>query len=148
MKQKSYEEIPTNSGTVELTFTINNLSREAADLELIEQAINEITMEKLNIKITIYPVYGNSREKIDMALAQNEQLDLFFEPVVTDRIESNQIIPVGELLEQYGQGIIEAVGDEYIQLGEVNGELYGIVSNKDFRCAAGHSDEKGHCGKV
>ena len=134
---ESYEEIPTNSGTVELTFTINNLSREAADLELIEQAINEITMEKLNIKITIYPVYGNSREKIDMALAQNEQLDLFFEPVVTDRIESNQIIPVGELLEQYGQGIIEAVGDEYIQLGEVNGELYGIVSNKDFAVQQG-----------
>lgn len=132
-----YEDISTNSETVELTFTVNNLYNDMPDIKLIEHAVNEITLQKLNIKITIYPIFGNTKNQFDIALAQNEQIDLFFEPVVTDRINSNQVIAVGELLTQYGQGIIDAVGEEYIRLGEVNGELYGIVSNKDFAVQQG-----------
>ena len=109
------------------------------DNKLIEAEINKITQEKLNDTIELMPIsMGNYQQQMQLMLASAEKLDCF---VIRSNsfnayYSANQMTDLTDLIQEYGQGIIEAVGQSFIDAGKLDGKLYGITTNRDL--AIGH----------
>ncbi|MBS5235026.1 MAG: extracellular solute-binding protein, partial [Collinsella sp.] len=50
---------------------------------------------------------------------------------------SGQLYPMDDLIEEYGQGIIEELGCDMINCGRVDGELYGLTQGRDLAASQG-----------
>ncbi len=128
------------------------------DLEKVEAAINEITMEKIGATVNINAyTYGTVTQQTQMTLATpSEQLDvlltLFYGVGINSFISKGQLTPLDELINNYGQGIISAVGEDVLDANRVDGTLYsitptgeqakqyGLLVRKDILEAVGYGD--------
>lgn len=104
-----------------------------ADLDMVEEAINEITKEKIGCTVTLNAyTYSNISQQMQMTLATpSEQLDALCARLygvgINSFISKGQFRPLNALLDEYGQGVKEALGEEVLEANEVNGEVYGIT---------------------
>jgi len=97
-----------------------------ADIDEVEAAINEITLEKINatVKLSRIPI-GQWFQQKNLILASNEKYDL----ILTDfqsysaAVAQNQFLELDELLEQYGQDIRAALGAN-LDVARINGSIY------------------------
>lgn len=101
----------------------------------VVDAINEYLEEKLNIHInlTLIP-YANLVQQTNLMLSAGEGADvitIYMTPLFTVA-NNGQVLPMDELLEKYGQGIIEQMGMEFINCGRVGGVLYGLPTGRDL----------------
>lgn len=109
------------------------------DTQLVEDAINEITIEKANVKVKLLIISGaNYAQQLTLMLSGNEPLDLV---VVTANDLSayasrHQIIPLNDLLDQYGAGVKEALGD-YLDAAKIGDEIFAVPTIRDLACAYG-----------
>lgn len=111
----------------------------------VVDAINEYLEEKLNvhIRLTLIP-YGNLVQQTNLLLSAGEGADLitiYMTPLFTVA-NNGQILPLDDLLEKYGQGIIEEMGMEFIDCGRVGGELYGLPTGRDLAVEYGFEMRK------
>ena len=97
----------------------------------VEEALNEMLLEKINVQadFTWYDAatYGT---QVPMAIQSGEQLDLImFTPVPGASYQSymnqNQLLPITEYVEEYGDNIKAALGD-YLEATTKDGEIYGV----------------------
>lgn len=104
------------------------------DLAMVEEAVKEIVMEKLNIEVEFRTDLLNYEEVINSMLAGQQQLDIMFayNDGLMEMLMDGQLCELDELLETYGQGIIEAVGRDVIDTCRCQGKLYGIPNNRDY----------------
>jgi len=120
---------------------------EPADKQLVNDELNKMTEAKINTKVTLLPVVVSQySQQINLMMSSGEQLDLFviFYDTRAAMISKGQIIELDELLAQYGQGIVAAIGEDALAAGKLNGKLYtlptsyvnageyGYVYNKDI----------------
>jgi len=74
-------------------------------------------------------------------LTGNEPLDIFstLGGLYIQCIQKGQLLGLEEddLLQTYGQGIIDAIGMEYIDACRVEGVSYGLPNNRDFAVGKG-----------
>ena len=56
---------------------------------------------------------------------------------ITNMVANGQIQPIDELVAQYGQGIVSALGEDYVNAGKIGGKLYGITNNRDLAASYG-----------
>lgn len=89
---------------------------ESKDCELIEEEANKLIQEKLpNTTLDIVWIAASEyKEKWSKALAAQEKIDIgwsanWVNPVSTD-VYDGVVTPVEDLLKEYGEGIVEAVG--------------------------------------
>lgn len=106
------------------------------DLDKVIDRMNEYLLEKCNAKITDYVIlnYGNYLDQINLILAGDEKLDLFLCRNSSNYMQyesRGQLLPLDELLAEYGTGVTEAVG-EFMEGAVVEGETYGIPTIRDF----------------
>ena len=66
-----------------------------------------------------------------MLLSGGEDIDLIVTPVVTDAMNSGAFLDMSELLDEYGQGIKDVLGDN-IDACKYRGALYGVPSMHEF----------------
>ena len=136
---------------IEIVMGFFSLNGVPSDLQMVLDAINEITIPEIGVKLVdpIIDNYGNYHEQFNLILSGNEQLDLFmcwgtyWLPFYT----KGQIIELDDLLEEYGQGIIEAVGREWLDAGKAGGHQYGITTNRDLAVTRGFVLLKDICEK-
>ncbi|KAG2893142.1 hypothetical protein PC117_g23856 [Phytophthora cactorum] len=98
------------------------------DMSLIEDAVNEIAQKKINVKVKLLPItFSNWTQQTNLMFSSGEKLDLM--PMIyayNSAITQGQLIPLDELLEKHGQGIVEALDPAYLNASRVNGTIYGV----------------------
>lgn len=130
------EEAESFEPPVELTLYYITFAESPADMALVQEELDRLTLEKINATVKLTPlsvsVYG---EQINLLLSSQEPFDLFYNSIarnVQGQVNSGQIIPLDELLSEYGQGIVDAVGEDYLQAGTVSSEIYAVPTIRDF----------------
>ncbi|MDO5422418.1 MAG: ABC transporter substrate-binding protein [Eubacteriales bacterium] len=104
------------------------------DSQLIQDAINEISREKIGVEInwTILDI-GQWFEQYNLLLSGSEVVDLMPNMGgVAAGVRQGAFLELEDLYAEYGQGIAEYLDEEFLKAGYINGHLYGIPNQKDF----------------
>ena len=109
-----------------------------ADIDKIEAALSEMTQEKIGCTVTLEAfTYGNINDQLTLILSSpSEQLDVmfgrFFGTGISGYVSKGQLIGLNDLLDEYGQGIKEVIGQDYLDAASIDGEVYGITTCRDL----------------
>ena len=105
------------------------------DLRLVEEKVSELTLEKINTTVRLNPIsIGDYVQQMNLMLSGNEQVDVLLTRGFwgfAGQVSRGHLLPMDELLEQYGQDIKEVLPEEYLQV-RVGGEIYGIPTLRDM----------------
>lgn len=131
---------------VNVVMTLPTLGESPAGLADVEAAINEISIPAIGVRVTLEPisVYNMSTDQT-LAITSGEQLDivLALSGGVSSYVSSGCLIELDELMEKYGNDILEIAGDRisggYYQntlyaapITYVSGETRGLICRKDI----------------
>ncbi len=108
--------------------------------EEVENAMNAILGEKLNCNVNLTFIgFGNYAEQTTLLLSSGEGADMLAVYMISRNncARTGQIIPLDDLLEKYGQGIIEQMGMENINCFRTDGEIYGLPQGRDWGSSQG-----------
>lgn len=115
--------------------SFNNIPESLDD---IEEAINEVTREKINVEVDL-KIYGPAEyeQRVNLALQSGEQMDLFTTyGGFSTYVSRNQLYPLNDLLDEYGQDTLKILeqdfGSDILNATSMNGNIYGIPVNKGF----------------
>lgn len=103
------------------------------DQETVFAEVNKVLKEKLNTTVDFNIIdWGSYDDKMQVMIATNEPFDMCFtsdwtNPYVSNA-QKNAFYPLTDLLENYGQNIMEQVPESYWGATKVNGEIYGVVN--------------------
>ena len=105
------------------------------DIDTVEQAINEYVEPKIGVNVDITFVNsGSYAETVATMIRSGDPLDIAFllESDLRSLVSQDAITPLTDLLEEYGDGIVEAVGEEFMEAAYIGDEIYSIPSLKDM----------------
>ncbi len=117
-----------------LFWTLNTIPN---DVDMVEDAINAITEEKISTVVNLNIVeQGAYIEQVNLMMASQEKLDLMVTlpggPAHFNSLTSqNQLTDITELLNEYGQGILETVPEEWLAGTTIGGKIYSVTSMGD-----------------
>lgn len=106
-------------------------------IQAVEDAINEISENKINTRVHLTVLEsGNWDQQINLMVSSGEQMDLiptFFAGSTSfaTMYSQNQLMPLNDLLPEYGQEILEQMPDQYLDATTVNGNIYAVPTLKD-----------------
>lgn len=106
------------------------------DVAMVQEKINAITEKEIGITVE-FPEFSTSSQYFAEAflmLSTPEQMDIMMAGFGSfmDCYVGGELLPLDSLLEQYGQGIVEQVGEDKIHSCDIHGMLYGIPVNGDY----------------
>ena len=120
------------------------------DITDVENAMNAILEDKFNCNVNLTFIgYANYAEQTSLMLSSGEDADLlavYMIPLPTCA-NAGQIIPLDDLIEKYGQGIKEQLGD-YVECGRVGEDLYGVTTARDLANSQGFAYVKSVADEV
>ncbi len=105
-----------------------------ADQALVEEALNKVVTPKINATVKLMPVnFGAAMQQQNLMLSSNEKVDLMMTFPYTYQMYAAQgkIQEIGPLLDQYGQGVKDALGG-FLQGSILNGKIYGTRPISDL----------------
>lgn len=111
--------------------TFNNIPTEE-DLDTVEEAINEITREKINVEVTLKPMFiGDYSSNVSLALQAGEKIDVF-ESIgdFNNCVSTGMAMDITELIDTCAPETKELVGEDWLQACASGGKLYGIPTYK------------------
>lgn len=118
--------------------------KEPADTEQVAAEMNKILEEKFNVNVNLtFLPFATYAEQTTLMLSSGDGADLlpvYMIPLPTCA-NAGQIIPLDDLLEQYGAGIKEQIGD-YIECGRVGDNIFGITTGRDLASTQGFAMRK------
>lgn len=106
------------------------------DSDKVWEAFNEMLQEYVPNTTVEFSVLAKAeyKEKFNQMLASGEAVDLawvgnWITGLQTDNIRNGDFLPVDDLLDQYGQGIVEKLGDKGLDMHRYSdGKLYYLYS--------------------
>lgn len=109
-----------------LMYLVNN---DARDVESVEKAFNELTMEELNMKVELVPItMGSYFQQIQMLLSSEEPLDIL--PVFSGNagayVSADYLQDITPYLDTVMKDVVEIVGMEDIKCCSIGDFLWGI----------------------
>ena len=131
--QESTEEVPAAEP---YTVTMWIPGTEGKDHAKVMEAANEIIQAKLpntTLDLKLIPA-SEYRDKFNKAMAAQEKVDVAWLAnwsayVTTDGYQQGVLLPLDELLEEYGQDILAAVGEDWLKLHHMDdGKNYFMPS--------------------
>ncbi|MCR5102438.1 MAG: ABC transporter substrate-binding protein [Butyrivibrio sp.] len=113
-----------------------------ADTDMVVEELNKILVDRYNIEIEMQiGDSGSYNQSMTLALSGGQQVDVISTLFVgySNLVNQGYLLDLEEdgLLENYGQGIVEAIGQDYVDMCRVGGVLYGITNNRDFASGKG-----------
>ena len=132
----SNEESSTSEdGSYEVVMAYMNFTN-VKDLELVQEEMSKISKEKINATVKLVPISAGAwQEQSNLLLTGSEKLDLIlsssFYGYNTNAIKG-QYLPLDDLLESHGQGILEVMPEHILEGNKVDGNIYGIPSVRDW----------------
>ena len=121
----------------------NGTGKSLSDEAAVEEAINAITVPEINCKVDLnFISFGQYQEQVTLMLASSgEKMDLFlgmgFMFDLSYLASTGQIVPIGDAIDQYGQGIKDALGDYYKAGMNQDGNIYSVAGIRDMAYANG-----------
>ncbi len=137
--QTAAQETEEPEDIVELTMVLWSLNSTAlpSETELVEEAINEITREKIGAEIKIMVLEsGNYDQQINLMLAGSESFDLMVTrpggPLhFNSMVSQKQVVDITDLLPEYAPELLANLPDRWIDATVVDGRSYGVTSMGD-----------------
>jgi putative aldouronate transport system substrate-binding protein len=120
---------------VELNVAFPIIGAIPKEMNVVQDAINKISLEKVNATVKLTPIsFGNWEQQVNLMLSSNEKLDLM---VVTSNLYSNfvakgQIIALDQMLDKQGQGIKQSMDSAYLNATKIAGKIYAVPTVRDF----------------
>lgn len=106
-------------------------------LEAVEAAVNEITEKEINthVNLEIYEI-GSYDQQVNLMMSSGEPLDLILtlpggSASYTTMRSQGQLQDITDLLAEYGQGILDTVGD-LAEATTVDGAIYAVPTYRDI----------------
>lgn len=101
---------------------------------LVEEEINKITRKKLGVEVDFKIIGDDYNNTVELMLTGGEQVDILCasNTLFMKMYINRQLCDLEDLLEKYGQDIIDAVGMDYIDCCRIGGVLYGLPNNRDY----------------
>jgi putative aldouronate transport system substrate-binding protein len=125
---------------VELTMAFVLIYPTPKDMDAVNAEINKITQEKINAKIKMLPIsIASYSQQIRLMLAGQEKLDLFSGGTLgngnvfdySNQVANGQLYPMNDLLDKYGKGIKDALG-QYYDVAAVGGKIYEVATEETW----------------
>ncbi len=110
---------------------------EPTDKELVEEAISEITREKIGCNIEFVPIiYGNMQQQMSLLLSGGDDLiDIYFTgrwSTLSSVVNNGQAIALDEYLAPYEEEMKAAITKSVYDCGKINGTTYGLTRYLNF----------------
>lgn len=98
------------------------------DMSSIEDALNEITVPKIGVRVHIEGVtMANYTNQIGLMMSGGEQLDVMgFIGTYSNWLSKNQMMPLNDYIDKYGAGAKEAIGEDFLKSTTSGGKLYAL----------------------
>lgn len=116
------------------------IGNEQPNQDAVFEAVSALMQEEINM--TFEPIllgFGDYQEKLNLMLSGGDRLDVL--PVyfsqASSYINAGQIIDLSGYISDYGQGILDFMGEDVATSGSMNGFVYGIPANKESSSRAG-----------
>ncbi|MCF0132415.1 MAG: ABC transporter substrate-binding protein [Blautia sp.] len=117
----------------EVVIQFPTLGTTPADLQMVEDKLNERTESEIGVHVTFSPVSAFETNNItSLAVSSGEKLDLaisIFEGGVANYVNKGMLLELDDLVAEYGQDILEAEGPAMAG-GYFDGVLYGIPTEE------------------
>jgi putative aldouronate transport system substrate-binding protein len=111
------------------------------DEKKVEEALNKLLTEKINATIDLMPIdWGAWDDKINLMIASREEVDIIFTAQWNghaNNVSKGAFLELGDLIDQYGKGIVESLDPAFIEGAKINGKNYGVPTNKELAAAGG-----------
>ena len=119
-----------DSGEMETIVFATPLSK-TVDMTQIEEELNKITEEKINVHVKIEGIsMANYSNQIGLMMSGGEQLDVFgWIGTYSTLLAKNQLMAIDDLLDEYGAGTKEVLGEEFLKSTTSGGHIYGLPTN-------------------
>lgn len=101
------------------------------DMSQIETELNKITEDKIGVHVKIEGIsYANYVNQIGLMMSGGEQLDVFgFIGNYSSLLSKNQFLCLDDYLDEYGSGIKEVLGDEFLKATTNQDSVYALPNN-------------------
>lgn len=113
--------------------SFNNIPSEE-DLDVVEEAINEITRKKIGVEVTLMPLsIAEYSQKVSLELQGGGKIDVF-ESLgdFGNAVATDMCYDITDLLNQYGSATKELLGEDYLAACTSKGKIYGVPTYKPF----------------
>lgn len=110
-------------------------SIEPADLDEVFAKLSEYTEEKIGVTVKPFTVnMANYPQQTNLMLSGGEQIDLMcmYYEWFQSMYSKGHLKQLDDLVESDGQGIVEAIGWDFLDAGRIGGGLYGLTTNRDL----------------
>ena len=111
--------------------TFNNIPAEE-DLDVVEEAINVITREKINAEITLMPInLFEYSSKVSLELQGGGKIDCFQSiGDFNNALSTDMAYDITELAKEYAKESVELFGEDWLAACTSEGSLYGFPTYK------------------
>lgn len=114
---------------VELHMIMLHVIGSLEDADAVQDAINEYIEPLINARVNLeWMDLGEFSSQINVKLVSGEAIDILpcFGVQLASFYSSEALSPLDDLIAEYGQGIVESVGADYMKGGQINGVQYSI----------------------
>lgn len=128
----------TTSKASEAPFPITMMyivGTEGEDFPKVEAAISAAAKKDINMTVKLVPVsFGNFQQQQQLMLSSGEPLDVFtmFGSNANTYINNHYLVDMAPLIDKYGKGIIEQLGEDVAKCARVNGFQYLVPGFKEY----------------
>lgn len=108
-----------------------------SDLETVENAINEITEEKINTTVHLNIIeMGNYIQQVNLMMSSNEKLDLMVTlpggPAHFNSMTSQkQLMDITDMLDEYAPDLMKLIPEDWLAATTIDGRIYSVTSYGD-----------------
>ena len=106
------------------------------DIPLVEEKLNEYLKDRINATIKLNPIAkAEYKQKTELMMNGGEKMDLVFTASWLDffsNVTKGAFLPLDQLLEKHGQGIVANLNPLYLESPRFEGKLYAIPTNKEI----------------
>ncbi len=127
---------------MELTIVFPYMNAAPKDTAMIEEALSEITKEKIGASVKLQPIaYGSWQEQFNLLMSNSdERMDVIFTGLnntsLSVMVSKGYLVELDEYLAGAGAATSKVVGD-YIRGGQVDGQTWAIPTMRDLATSSG-----------
>jgi len=119
----------------EITVAFPVISADQENFKLVEDAINEISEKKIQTRVKFMPINaGEWLQRTNLIFSSQEKVDLTYVNggMYSNMVARGMLIPLDQLIEQYGSGIKASLDEKYLNATKINGEIFSVPSVRDL----------------
>ncbi|MBC7249143.1 MAG: extracellular solute-binding protein, partial [Anaerolineae bacterium] len=122
---------------IDFAFLSFNKVPEADALASVEEAINAITVPKINATVKLHPFsVAEYSQQVTLLLQSGEGLDVYHSlGDLPQRVSNNEFVDITSMIDQYAPETKAVVGDAFLKTTTLDGKLYGIPAYKGVALA-------------